>query len=320
MGSRGFAMSTRHSLGGAGSNALIGPLVLFLTAAATVLFAAAPQPARALVLQKDITYKTVGNTALKLDVRTPDGVGPYPAILLIHGGKMITGDKCQKNLLTLERKYVAAGFVVYTPNYRLAPAYPSNPALSPKVTCTDGSVVDVSPLQGNVWPAGQDDVMDAIAWVRASGASYKTDTTRVSAVGTSSGGTFSYMAGALGTVNVSVGLSSPTYYDDTWGSPSEHADYFGCSYQQCPANWQSGSPLNHVSSASSSPTDIYNSSNESLPRNQADTYYSALRAAGVAAQETIIPGSKHATTYGNYVLPDGKTVIQHTIDYIRLNQ
>jgi acetyl esterase/lipase len=256
-----------------------------------VVFAISAPPASALTLRKEIVYKTVGGINLKLDVRMPDAAGPFPAIVLIHGGKGITGDKCQANLSTLQRKYVAAGFVVYTPNYRLAPPYPSNPKLSPKVTCADGSVVDVSPLQGNIWPAGQNDVMDAVRWVRANAATYKTVGTKVSAVGTSSGGTLAYMAGATGVANVSVGLSGPTYFDASWGSPAEHADYFGCTYQQCPQTWADASPLNYVT-PSSSPTDIYNSANELTPKDHAEKYFSALHSAGVAAQITIIPGSK----------------------------
>ncbi|CAN5716578.1 hypothetical protein BH18ACT15_BH18ACT15_04070 [soil metagenome] len=294
-------------------------VLLCLTIAASLLLAIAPRPAHALILKKDITYKTVGSLDLKLDVRMPNGAGPFPAIMLIHGGRNITGDKCQSNLLTFEKKYVAAGFVVYTPNYRLAPPYPANPNLSPKVGCSDGTTVDVSPLQGNVYPAGQNDLADAVAWIRANAGTYKTVGSKVSAVGTSSGGTHAYMEAAKGLVNVGAGFSGPTTFDSTLKSNGELTDYFGCSQNACPNVWAAASPINNVVSGSQ-PTDIYNSSNELIPRAQADNYYNALRNAGVTARETIIPGSKHATGYVNYVLPDGKTVIQHTIDYIRLNQ
>ncbi len=49
-------------------------------------------------------------------------------------------------------------------------------------------------------------------------------------------------------------------------------------------------------------------------------HYAALTGAGVPARETIIPGTKHATSYVGYVLSDGKTVLQHTLSFIRTNQ
>ena len=293
--------------------------VMVLMVCALSLVLVGQRPASALVLRKDITYKTVGNLNIKLDVRMPSGTGPYPAVMLIHGGKNITGDKCQANLSSLEKQYVSAGFVVYTPNYRLAPPYPANPNLSPKVKCANGTVIDVSPLQGNIYPASQNDLRDALAWIKNHGGTYKTDVSRVSALGTSSGGTQAYMLGSLGEADVAVGFSGPTYFDNTWGTQAELADYFGCSYSACPNTWKAGSPLYQVS-AGSSDTDIYNSSNEQVPRSNADRYYQALVNANVFANETIIPGSKHATTYLGYVLPSGKTVLQDSIAFVKTRQ
>lgn len=275
--------------------------------------------AAALILRKDITYKTAGSLAIKLDVRMPNGTGPFPAVMVIHGGKNITGDKCQANLSSLEKQYVSAGFVVYTPNYRLAPPYPSNPNLSPKVKCADGSVVDVSPLQGNPFPLSQGDLSDAVTWIKNHGSSYKTDVSRVAALGTSSGGTQAYMQGDMGHVDVAIGFSGPTYFDDTWGTQAELTDYFGCSYSACPSTWRAGSPLYNIG-ANTPPTDIYNSSNEQVPLANADRYHDALVNATVPANETIIPGSKHATAYLSYVLPNGKTVLQDSIAYVKANQ
>lgn len=293
----------------------LGVAALLLAAVLVVLVS---QPsASALILKKDITYKTVGNLNIKLDVRMPSGTGPFPGVVLIHGGKNITGDKCQANLSSLEKQYVGAGFVVYTPNYRLAPAYPQNPNLSPKVKCANGTVVDVSYLQGNIFPAQQNDLSDAITWIKNHGSTYKTDVSRLAAIGTSSGGSQAYMQGDLGHVDVAVGFSGPTYYDNTWGTQAELADYFGCSYSNCPGTWSAGSPLDNIG-PNTAATDIYNSSNEQVPRSNADRYYQALKNAGfTSAEENIIPGSKHATAYLTYVLPDGKTVLQDSISYVK---
>ena len=176
---------------------------------------------------RDVVYKTTDGLELRLDVRMPNGSGPYPAIMLIHGGKQVTGDKCQAAIVDTAKRFVSAGFVVYAPNYRLAP---DHPGISPIVKCYGGATVDVTPYQGNVYPAGRSDVEDALAWITLYGADYKTDVSRVSALGTSAGGTHAYMLGALGLVDVAVGWSGPTYYDGSSWDPALHTNYVGCDY------------------------------------------------------------------------------------------
>jgi len=49
-------------------------------------------PARA-ELKTDIEFAVVGGTSLTLDAFVPDGDGPFPTCILVHGGGFTQGDK-----------------------------------------------------------------------------------------------------------------------------------------------------------------------------------------------------------------------------------
>ena len=46
-----------------------------------------------ITLQRDIVFQTIDGVELKLDLAIPQGPGPFPLILCIHGGAWHVGDK-----------------------------------------------------------------------------------------------------------------------------------------------------------------------------------------------------------------------------------
>ena len=57
---------------------------------------------------------------LKLDIYRTDKEGPNPAIILLHGGGLTSGDKANESLIkNLAIDYAKMGYVVVVPNYRL---------------------------------------------------------------------------------------------------------------------------------------------------------------------------------------------------------
>ena len=42
---------------------------------------------------KDVVYAHAGRMELTLDASIPDGAGPFPAAVLVHGGGWVAGDK-----------------------------------------------------------------------------------------------------------------------------------------------------------------------------------------------------------------------------------
>jgi acetyl esterase/lipase len=64
-------------------------------------------------------YKTVGDLKIEADVYRPPGEGPFPAILMLHGGALMMGSR---NLGSQQLdRYLGAGYAVVSADYRLAP-------------------------------------------------------------------------------------------------------------------------------------------------------------------------------------------------------
>jgi alpha-L-fucosidase 2 len=122
--------------------------------------------ARAAV-QTDIEYGVAAGESLKLDAFVPEGAGPFPAVILVHGGGWTGGDKsggARKNayMVPMHSALEQAGFAWFSINYRLAPKHR--------------------------YPACIDDVETAIRWVKANAAKYRIDPRRIALSGESAGG------------------------------------------------------------------------------------------------------------------------------------
>lgn len=119
--------------------------------------------------KQTFTYKVVGDCQIQADVyRLPDHV-VRPAILYIHGGALIMGNRGGINAQQVNR-YIKAGYVVVSVDYRLAPE-----------TKLDGII---------------EDIQDAYAWVRAKGPNlFQIDPNLIAVVGGSAGGYLTLMTG-----------------------------------------------------------------------------------------------------------------------------
>ncbi len=117
-------------------------------------------------VQTDIEYGTAAGVSLRLDVSIPDGPGPHPAVILVHGGGWSGGDKDggpkKGYMAPMHEPLSAAGFAWFSINYRLAPAHRH--------------------------PAQVEDVETAIRWVKAHAAEYRIDPRRIALSGESAGG------------------------------------------------------------------------------------------------------------------------------------
>ena len=85
---------------------------------AKVTAALSPSPALART-ERNVIYARTAGVDLPLDVFFPPGEGPWPIVLMIHGGGFIMGDKGM--LEHTCRTFANAGFLVFNANYRLAP-------------------------------------------------------------------------------------------------------------------------------------------------------------------------------------------------------
>jgi acetyl esterase/lipase len=161
-------------------------------------------PRSRIAKDKNLTYTRAGGRDIKLDVirpATPPAPGERrPAILQIHGGAWIIGDKREQGLPLL--KYLAArGWVAFNANYRLSP--------------------------GATWPDHLLDLKQAVRWIREHADEYGIDPGFVAVTGGSAGGHLTAMMALTGNepeyqpgfedVDTSVQAAVPFYgiYDFT---------------------------------------------------------------------------------------------------------
>src|SRR4051812_26956625 len=71
--------------------------------------------------RSDVVYRQVDGISLALDAFIPESAGPFPAIVYVHGGGFVTGDK-RPHPVWLDLA-AAEGFAWFSVNYRLAPKY-----------------------------------------------------------------------------------------------------------------------------------------------------------------------------------------------------
>lgn len=109
----------------------------------------------------DIVFGMGADEKLVLDAFTPEGEGPFPCCILVHGGGWMKGDKVN-NFKTLFDPLSKAGFAWFSINYRLAPKHR--------------------------YPACLEDVETAIRWVKDHALDYKIDKERIALIGESAGG------------------------------------------------------------------------------------------------------------------------------------
>lgn len=57
-------------------------------------------------------------TPPEADIYLPEGPGPHPSVVLVHGGGFLVGSRAMKPVVFLATQLVDAGFAVYAPSYR----------------------------------------------------------------------------------------------------------------------------------------------------------------------------------------------------------
>lgn len=116
-----------------------------------------------IAVERDITYKTIGDISLKMDIYYPiASPGPMPTLVYVHGGGWYSGDKTTGIGQGDIPGFVSRGYVVASINYRLAPRYK--------------------------FPAQIEDVKCAVRFLRANASTYRIDPMHIGAWGDSAGG------------------------------------------------------------------------------------------------------------------------------------
>lgn len=126
----------------------------------------------------DIAYADL-SSAQKMDIYLPEGTGPFPVVVLIHGGAFKMGDKGMEasNAAALVAKGIAAASI----NYRLS---------------------------GEArYPAQIEDCKAAVRFLRANAAKYNLNPDKIGSWGASAGGNLSSLLGTTSGVSELEGAS-----------------------------------------------------------------------------------------------------------------
>jgi acetyl esterase len=225
---------------------------------------------------KNIPYARVGGIELTLDASIPDGDGPFPAAILVHGGGWVAGDK-QQYITYIFQPLSDAGFAWFSINYRLAPQYK--------------------------FPADADDVESAIRYVKANAAKYKIDARRIALLGESAGGHLVSYVGARNRPDSSVAAVVSMYgiHDFISASlawkpvPTEILQLFGIravNADTAPILIKA-SPVVYVSRTMPPFLLMHGSKDEDVPYEQSAEMCEKMKSAGAHCDLITIEGAPH---------------------------
>jgi acetyl esterase len=237
---------------------------------------------------KDVQYGTAAGQTLTLDSYVPGGAGPFPALVMIHGGGFVAGDKY--GLEPIAVFFAQHGYACFSINYRLAPAFP--------------------------YPAAVQDAEQAVRFVREHAGDYRTDPNRIGAFGASAGATIAASVGVetqgalTSGSRVAAVVSWSAAFDfrriiatrpSAVGAIEKYAGILGkrrtrlVGADQEQALLEKAEPLTY-SSPDDPPFFIANSQSEFMPLDQAQEMADALKAGGVTV-EMLTDTHGHALSY-----------------------
>lgn len=207
------------------------------------------------------------------DVYVPEGTGPWPGVLMVHGGGWVTGDR--DIMRQLSEQLASHGYVVMNVDYRLAPRWRH--------------------------PAQIEDLREALRWMRTNAGSLHLAPDHIGAWGYSAG---AHLVALLGTdgeppetrVQAVVAGGLPSNLSDFPNGPLVQA-LMGVTRDADPEAWAQASPY-ALASRDAAPMFIYHGTWDTTVRvGQAQKMQSALTAAGAPVELYLVHGAGHNTIF-----------------------
>lgn len=240
--------------------------------------------------QKDVEFARPGGKPLLLDLHVPDGAGPFPAAILVHGGGFDEGGR-STNVRPLFEPLSQAGFAWFTIDYRLAPAAHAPDAVA--------------------------DLNSAIEWLKAHAAEYHVDPAKIAIIGESAGGYLVNYAGTHATpatkVAAVVDFYGPVDYGRLALQRKEHPERFNMTSinrhfangggprffgvetldQEGLAKLHEWAPIAAVSHNTTPFLCIHGTKDDQVPYEQSTMMCDAMKKAGASCQLITIEGGGH---------------------------
>jgi acetyl esterase/lipase len=238
-----------------------------------------------ITIEQAIEYSNPDDQHLQLDLAPPEGDGPFPAVVCIHGGGFRGGDRVTYDALC--KKLAEHGYVAVTITYRLAPKYP--------------------------FPAAVYDSKAAVRWLRANAQKYHIDADRIGVMGGSAGGTLAAFLGVTadqkqfeGPVGNSdqssraacvVEFFGANDFTKSYGKSVDAAEvlplYLGGNLEAARARHIEASPITWVTSKAAPTLCIHGTKDPYVALEQSELMVDKLKAAGVEAKLLEIKDAGH---------------------------
>ncbi len=240
-----------------------------------------------MTVTQDIEYGIVDGYSLKLDAYLPEGDGPFPAVINIHGGGWRGGDK--GGFRRKAASYAQSGVASFSINYRLSGVA--------------------------TYPAAVDDCLRAVRWIRSHAAEFNIDIDRMGVEGGSAGGHLSLMMALMepGPDELdSAGQPISNWFRCVYakngpadftqaemGSEPALKTFMGGGYADMPEVYREASPITYVSADDPPVLMIHGTEDRTVPYSQSVSLKQALEQAGVYAELITIEGAGHGLKGGD---------------------
>ena len=234
---------------------------------------------------------------LKLDVYMPNGKGPHPTVLAVHGGAWRSGAKW--HMIRHAWRFVEKGYCVVAINYRHAPNYK--------------------------FPAQIHDVKSAVRWMRVNHKDYKIDPDQIVAFGYSAGG---HLVSLLGTTDSDDGLEGFVDEDEkkistrvravaaggapcefTWIAPNARTLHYwmGKTRKQDPELWKRASPISFATKDDPPFLFLHGELDTVVPGSTSKKMHEALEEVKVSSTRKVYKGHAHISLFSNLEIVDDMT-------------
>ena len=245
-------------------------------------------------VERDITFLAPEREE-KLDLYRPEkneSGKPMPAVVIIHGGGWVKGDKGREREFVSGTTLAKAGYVAISVNYETR--------------------------KGKRWPGNLHDCKNAVRWLRKNAEELNVDGSRIGVIGGSAGGHLALMVAYTGDhpklsnddlypgISDKVSACVDMYgisnlltrrVTDKKGNPTKELKahrLFSKDREQAPVMWRNASPVTYIDQ-NSPPTLIFHGTRDkTVDRDQSTELFAALQKAGVPSELKLVDGAGHA--------------------------
>lgn len=226
---------------------------------------------------KNVSYGT--DAMQTMDIYLPAGrtTSATKALILVHGGAWVGGDKADMNDAVTTFKTLLPDFAVFNINYRLA-ALPS----------------------ANLWPTQMNDMNAAFDFIVGKSAEYKFNSNRIVLGGASAGAHLALLKAYkqnTGNIKAVVDMFGPTDMKDMYTQNTSYQPlltiFMSGTPATNPAAYTNASPLFAVNSSSAPTIILHGTADNVVPISESDSLNVRLGNAGVPKQYEKYAGEGH---------------------------